>query len=459
MLLVCSLLAPITLGEGLASFPIKGHRLVYSVSKDITFWMLYGNWKSAVKVTITAEYKVWKVDRDKGIYSVIHSARIEASPTSPSWWGPNVWVRGFLLKSPTGEEVYIFSEKDAKGTGTEFKRGRNSVILTLFCSRDHRISDNSVINFYCRWNKVYLNLRYKGLLSEGELGDLLIWKIGTEGQKAFFYINPEELEGKPIRDVRLRKLDRKFKCWYLKSEGSGWHYEGCYISEGMWRGVYAMEYTWEHFGEEATEVYSTTYTEFVSPWHLPTNYDPCAFSVETCKVLPVVRIEQTGKNCWAASLAMGVCYYMGGCSPEFGKKVMKTIHEIAGVEYPEGISKDKLHYFEKLIWDKYFLSIDLDPDYRLTWEDIITEINAGRPLIALIDVSDLPYETKREGHMVVIVGYSENVLQEGKAVYVIDPDWVLPSGTGYGWYLWEDFKRWLVEPPFIAIKAIKLVKR
>ena len=176
------------------------------------------------------------------------------------------------------------------------------------------------------------------------------------------------------------------------------------------------------------------------------------------KVLPVTRIEQPGKDCWAASIAMVVCYYAGGCSPGLAQKVVWAIHEISGV--PKGVSAKKLSDFEKFIWDKYFLSIDLDPDYHLTWSDVVNEIDSGRPLIAMLDVSDI-YPGEQGGHVVVIAGYAE--YDGSRWVYVIDPGYVLPRGSD--WYVWTTFKKWLVDLweswryGWIVFQAIKTRRR
>jgi len=148
------------------------------------------------------------------------------------------------------------------------------------------------------------------------------------------------------------------------------------------------------------------------------------------KVLPVMRIEQPGKDCWAAALAMAVYYHLSKHHIRISPQALVSfIHYVLNVPFPEGLDTRYFYWAEKILWNKYNLWLDLDPVYILTWYDVKKEIDNARPLVVFISFYN-PYENKWAGHAVVIAGYKESFL--AREILIIDPSEWFPEPLGKG---------------------------
>lgn len=178
----------------------------------------------------------------------------------------------------------------------------------------------------------------------------------------------------------------------------------------------------------------------------------CTLKVEprvSQKVLPVPWIRQPGNDCWAASLAMVACYY-NGWPRSYGSKVIELIHGLFAV--PEGLSGGDLLifylgvarvYHEHALFVKY-LHFDIRPVGSLAWQDVVSEINSGHPIVAFLSWWD-PFAHKKRGHAVVIAGYYERGWD--REVYVLDPSgafsWAGNGGLYQYWAKWDKVKEHL----------------
>ena len=238
-----------------------------------------------------------------------------------------------------------------------------------------------------------------------------IWVSGGCGSS--FYVGEEF---KIYFYVSHRSYVRVISCY---SNGSRVVYQG-YVDSGRY-----------HINTRAAEpagMRALWLVMYVNGW--PVAWDLCTINILPPyyreKALPVMRIRQPGDDCWAAVLAMTVCYYLR-CSPEMGRSVASYIHDKLQASFPEGIDDDYFYQAEKGLKNRYGLRLDLDPMYRLTWDDVKKEIDNNRSLIAFIQFYD-PYYRSWIAHAVVIARYKESPLT--RKALIVDPSEWFPIRLG-----------------------------
>ncbi|RLE84476.1 MAG: hypothetical protein DRJ41_03055, partial [Thermoprotei archaeon] len=161
---------------------------------------------------------------------------------------------------------------------------------------------------------------------------------------------------------------------------------------------------------------------------LPVAWDYCIINVLSNekntyyreKVLPVMRIEQPGKDCWAAALAMAMCYHLR-CNRERALTIVMFVHRLfRHLDMDKGPTPFDLWEVEKELERSGFRLFDFDPVYFLSWYSVKEEIDNGGPMVLF-----LYHYTWDAAHAITIAGYREKIPSHRRYSLLTEPGYVL----------------------------------